>query len=57
MLTGRNEGVVRLRSRELTVAELLAAFIVRQVIERDGVNPQWIRGLIAPIAQTLAKSR
>lgn len=37
--------------------ELLAAPVVRRLMERDGIHPQSVRKLIASIAHSVAKSR
>jgi hypothetical protein len=57
VIVRRNPGAARRASRELTVEELLAAPIVRRLMERDGVDPEYVRALIASITRVSAKSR
>ncbi len=40
-----------MRWRELTLDELLAADIVRQVMKRDGVDPDAVRVLMRRVAR------
>lgn len=42
---------------QTALEELLAAPIIRRLMERDGVRPQSVRKLIASLAHTVAKSR
>jgi len=43
--------------RELTLEELLASDIVRRLMERDGVEPDFIEALLASIARASANAR
>ena len=53
----RNPSTETRLPRELRLEELLASDIVHRLMERDGVEPDFIEALIASIARASANAR